>query len=81
MAAVGLLSVELHFAGARSLKDKRRALSSIKDRLRKLNVAVAELDAIASHLYGVPDHLIDVVWDRPTRPDPSDIRRFRGSWT
>ena len=45
------------------------------------NVAVAELDAIASHLYGVPDHLIDVVWDRPTRPNPSDIRRFRDSWT
>lgn len=44
MAAVGMLSVELHFAGARSLKDKRRSLGSIKDRLRKLNVAVAELD-------------------------------------
>ncbi len=44
MAAVGMLSVELHFDGARSLKDKRRSLGSIKDRLRKLNVAVAELD-------------------------------------
>ena len=43
MPAVGLLSVELHLAGARSLKDKRMVLRSIKDRLRKLNVALAEL--------------------------------------
>ena len=44
MAAVGILHVELHFAGARSLKDKRMTLRSIKDRLRKLNVGIAELD-------------------------------------
>ena len=43
MPAVGLLSVELHLSGARSLKDKRMVLRSIKDRLRKLNVALAEL--------------------------------------
>ena len=41
---VGLLSLELHVGGARSLKDKRMVLRSLKDRLRHLNVAVAELD-------------------------------------
>ncbi|MCY3845211.1 MAG: DUF503 family protein, partial [Acidobacteria bacterium] len=35
MPAVGLLDVELHFSGARSLKDKRMVLRSIKDRLRR----------------------------------------------
>lgn len=41
---VGLLSVELHLPVARSLKDKRRVLRSIKDRLKKFNVAVAETE-------------------------------------
>jgi len=41
---VGLLSLDLHFPGARSLKDKRRALRSLEDRLRRrFNVAVAEV--------------------------------------
>ena len=30
-------------AGARSLKDKRAVLRSVKDRLRRLNVSVAEV--------------------------------------
>ncbi len=41
---VGLLSVELYLPGARSLKDKRMVLRRIKDRVRKFNVAVAEVD-------------------------------------
>jgi uncharacterized protein YlxP (DUF503 family) len=42
---VGLLTLELEIAHARSLKDKRQILRSLKDRLRrKFNVAVAELD-------------------------------------
>lgn len=41
---VGLLSVELHIPHARSLKDKRMVLRSIKDRLKKFNVAVAEVE-------------------------------------
>jgi len=42
---VGLLTLELHLAGAQSLKDKRQVLRSLKDRLRsEFNVAVAELD-------------------------------------
>jgi uncharacterized protein YlxP (DUF503 family) len=41
---VGLLSVELHVPGAQSLKDKRMVLRRVKDRLKKLNVAVSEVD-------------------------------------
>jgi uncharacterized protein YlxP (DUF503 family) len=40
---IGLLSVELHIPYAQSLKDKRMVLRSIKDRLKKFNVAVAEV--------------------------------------
>ena len=41
---VGLLSVELHIPGATSLKDKRMVVRGIKDRLKKFNVAVAEIE-------------------------------------
>lgn len=42
---VGIMSLRLAIPDARSLKDKRRALRSIKDRLRsKFNVSVAEVD-------------------------------------
>jgi uncharacterized protein len=44
MTVVGLLSIELHIPGAQSLKEKRMVLRSLKDRLRKLNVAVAETE-------------------------------------
>jgi uncharacterized protein YlxP (DUF503 family) len=42
---IGLLTLEIHIADARSLKDKRRVLRSLKDCLRAhFNVSVAELD-------------------------------------
>ena len=41
---VGLLTVEMHVPGARSLKDKRMVLRRVKDRLKKFNVAVSEVD-------------------------------------
>jgi uncharacterized protein len=41
---VGLLTLELHLPGAQSLKDKRMVLRSVKDRLKKFNVAVAEVE-------------------------------------
>jgi hypothetical protein len=41
---VGLLTLEMHIPGARSLKDKRMVLRSVKDRLKKFNVAVAEVE-------------------------------------
>ena len=40
---VGLLTLELHVAGARSLKDKRAVLRRVKDRLGRLNLAIAEI--------------------------------------
>ena len=40
---IGLLSVELHIPHSQSLKDKRMVLRSIKDRVKKFNVAVAEV--------------------------------------
>ena len=40
---IGLLTVELHFPEAQSLKMKRMVVKSIKDRLRrKFNVSIAE---------------------------------------
>lgn len=44
MPAIGLLTIDLHIPGARSLKDKRRVLASAKDRLRKLNLSLSETD-------------------------------------
>ncbi len=42
---VGVVTWDLHLAGCRSLKDKRRILKSIKDRLhQRFNVSVAETD-------------------------------------
>jgi uncharacterized protein YlxP (DUF503 family) len=42
---VGLLSVELHIGGARSLKEKRLVLRGLKDRLRgRFNASVAEVE-------------------------------------
>jgi hypothetical protein len=41
---VALLSVELHVPSSRSLKDKRMVLRRIKDRLKKFNVAVSEVE-------------------------------------
>ena len=42
---VGLCVVEIHLPGSRSLKDKRRVIRHLKDRIRaKFNVAVAEVD-------------------------------------
>lgn len=42
---IGLLTLDLHFPGARSLKDKRQALRSLETKLRnRLNVSVAEVE-------------------------------------
>jgi len=41
---VGLLTVELHVPGARSLKDKRMVLRRVKDRLKQFNVGVSEVE-------------------------------------
>jgi uncharacterized protein YlxP (DUF503 family) len=41
---VAVLRVELHIPHSQSLKDKRMVLRRVKDRLQKLNVAVAEVE-------------------------------------
>ena len=44
-AAIGLLEIEFLIPQSQSLKEKRRVVKSIKDKLRqKLNVTVAEVD-------------------------------------
>jgi uncharacterized protein YlxP (DUF503 family) len=45
MAAIGLLTLDIHLQDTHSLKEKRHVLLRLKDRLcNKFNVAVAELD-------------------------------------
>jgi len=47
---VGLLHLEFRVSGATSLKDKRRATKSFKDRLSNAhNVSVAEVDGLDNH--------------------------------
>jgi uncharacterized protein YlxP (DUF503 family) len=42
---IGLLEARLSLPGARSLKDKRQVVKSLKDRVRqRVNVSVAEVD-------------------------------------
>ena len=42
---VGVARLRLHLPGARSLKDKRQVVRSIKDRLRNsFNISIAEID-------------------------------------
>lgn len=51
---VGILQVELAIEGAQSLKDKRRVVSSLKDRLhREHQVSVAEVDRHEEHARAV----------------------------
>ena len=50
---VGLLTIELHLPDSRSLKDKRRIVRALKDRLRgRFNVAVAETEFQDLHQRG-----------------------------
>lgn len=47
---VGVLQIEISIPGADSLKDKRRAVLSLKDRIANgHNVSVAEVDALDEH--------------------------------
>jgi uncharacterized protein YlxP (DUF503 family) len=42
---IGLLSLEIHLPYSRSLKDKRKVLNALRDRVRcRFNAATAELD-------------------------------------
>ncbi len=44
MPIVGLLVVEFHLPEARSLKEKRMVLRSVRDRLKEFNIAIAEIE-------------------------------------
>ena len=92
MPAVGLLELELHFSGARSLKDKRMVLRSIKDRLRKLNVAFAEtahhdlhqrarlgIVSVATTRDGV-DRSLEAALDEIERRDPGAVTTTDVEW-
>ena len=47
---VGVLELELYVPDAMSLKDKRRAIKSLKDRLGgRHNVSIAEVDGLDEH--------------------------------
>ncbi len=47
---VGMLRLDLAVFGSTSLKDKRRAIRSLKDRLAsRFNASVAEVDGLDSH--------------------------------
>ena len=51
---IGVLQVELLIDDAMSLKDKRRVVSSLKDRLHREHlVAVAEVDRLDAHRVAV----------------------------
>lgn len=41
---VGAVEFRLKIMGARSLKEKRKVLKSLKDRLSKMNISVSEVD-------------------------------------
>jgi uncharacterized protein YlxP (DUF503 family) len=41
---VGLLTIELFIPGAQSLKEKRMVLRRLKDRVKKFNVSVSEVE-------------------------------------
>lgn len=51
---IGVLQVELFIGDASSLKDKRRVVMSLKDRLHQSNgVAIAEVDKLDAHQVAV----------------------------
>ena len=92
MPAVGLLTVVLHIPSARSLKDKRRVITSIRTRLRKLNVAIAETNyndfhkqaqldilTISTHRDGV-DKILTTVLTEIDRHDPGLISSSELEW-
>ena len=92
MPAVGLLTVVLHIPSARSLKDKRRVIASIRTRLRKLNVAIAETNynnfhkqaqldilTVSTHRDGV-DKILTTVLTEIDRHDPGLISSSELEW-
>lgn len=54
MAQIAYMAIEFRVPSAHSLKDKRRIVKSLKDRLRqRYNISIAEIDRQDSHQHGV----------------------------
>lgn len=80
---VKLLTVDLHFPGCSSLKEKRFVLSSLKARIRKrFNVSVAEVDyhdkwqrcLLAITMVGTDRGIVDAGCDKVLRFIEGDHR-------
>lgn len=70
MPSVGVLTLEMRFDEARSLKDKRHWVQGLKARLRaRHNVAVAEIDG--QHLWN--DATVAVVTVSPSRENAAKV--------
>ncbi|MEE9269289.1 MAG: DUF503 domain-containing protein [Candidatus Krumholzibacteria bacterium] len=70
---IKLLTIDIHFPGRASLKEKRIVLSSVKAKLRRqFNVAVAEVDyhnkwqrsLLAIVTVGVDGAVVDLTFDK-----------------
>jgi uncharacterized protein YlxP (DUF503 family) len=89
---VGLLSVELFLPDAQSLKDKRMVVRSVKDRLKKFNVSVAEVEhqqlwqraglgiVSISNGHELVDRALDAVLEEIERVQPGVVTRAQREW-
>ncbi len=89
---VGLLSIELFLPDAQSLKDKRMVVRAVKDRLKKFNVSVAEVEhqqlwqraglgiVSISNTAELVDKMLDGALDEIERVQPSVITRAQREW-
>jgi uncharacterized protein YlxP (DUF503 family) len=89
---VGLLSVELFLPDAQSLKDKRMVMRAVKDRLKKFNVSVAEVEhqqlwqraglgiVSVSNGHELVDKALDAALDEIERVQPGVVTRAQREW-
>jgi len=89
---VGLLSVELFLPDAQSLKDKRMVVRAVKDRLKKFNVSVAEVEhqqlwqraglgiVSISNGHDLVDKSLDAVLEEIERVQPGVVTRAQREW-
>jgi uncharacterized protein YlxP (DUF503 family) len=89
---VGLLSIELFLPDAQSLKDKRMVLRAVKDRLKKFNVSVAEVEhqqlwqraglgvVSISNTAELVDKTLDGALDEIERVQPGVVTRAEREW-
>lgn len=88
----GLLSVELFLPDAQSLKDKRMVVRAVKDRLKKFNVSVAEVEhqqlwqraglgiVSISNGHELVDKALDAVLEEIERVQPGVVTRAQREW-